>query len=251
MSDLSAAPSGGSSVGDRLDVLRSRLQRLRLHSGQPSFREISRRTHRAISHTTVSAVVRCEKLPKWGQLELIVEVLGGNRAEFRTLWVAVAEGSPTPLTPQRPAYALETQPDLTAARPESDTVLTLQHELEIERQRRRGETFALTYIWRKLMTPTPGWELGIANVEEVPAGFLIGMHHTYELELRLTIQAPGYYVQSTTITEPTPGSKWPTVGDVLPIEITANPRGYAPAGPQGAKIKVLWDLVPESVISDT
>jgi hypothetical protein len=101
------------------------------------------------------------------------------------------------------------------------------------------------------MTPTPGWELGIAHLEEVPAGpVLIGFDQTYELELRLTIQAPGYYIQSTTITEPTLGSKWPAVGDVLPIEITAA-RGYVPARPQGAKIRVLWDLVPESVISDT
>ena len=68
-----------------LTVLRDRLQRLYRTSGEPSTRELARRTN-AISHTTVHAVLRCFKTPTWGQLELVVEALGGRPGEFRQLF---------------------------------------------------------------------------------------------------------------------------------------------------------------------
>lgn len=93
--------------GDPLAVLRSRLQRLHRRDGEPSTREISRRTDRAISHTTVSLVLRCAKNPRWGQLELVVEALNGAIEEFRPLWVAVCDAA----DPRETAFGAETIPD--------------------------------------------------------------------------------------------------------------------------------------------
>ncbi len=42
---------------------------------------------RAISHTTVQAVLRCERLPRWGQMELVVDALQGNVETFQRLWI--------------------------------------------------------------------------------------------------------------------------------------------------------------------
>ena len=63
--------------------------------GNPSTREISRRASRAISHTTVQTVLRCDRLPRWGQLELVVGALQGNTDTFQRLWLQArdAEGS--------------------------------------------------------------------------------------------------------------------------------------------------------------
>ena len=97
--------------GDRLAVLRSRLQRLHRHNGEPSTREISRRTDRAISHTTVSLVLRCAKNPRWGQLELVVEALGGDAEEFRPLWVAVCDA----VDPRETAFSAEAIPHTATA----------------------------------------------------------------------------------------------------------------------------------------
>jgi tetratricopeptide (TPR) repeat protein len=96
-----ATPPAGE---DSLARLRDRLRRLHLHSGSPSLREIQKRTSRGISHTTARAILRCEKLPGWGQLELLVEALGGEVEEFRRLWLAARDpdsvsepSSPDPL----------------------------------------------------------------------------------------------------------------------------------------------------------
>lgn len=80
-----------------LDQLRARLNQLYRESGEPSSREVSQRTRRAISHTTVNQILRCTKAPRWSNLEVVVEALGGNIADFRMLWVAVRNGeSPGP-----------------------------------------------------------------------------------------------------------------------------------------------------------
>ena len=76
---------------DPLGRLRSQLQRLRLHSGDPSAREIARKTDKAVSHTTVTTVLRCGKNPRWSQLEIIVEALKGDVEQFRPLWIAAEE----------------------------------------------------------------------------------------------------------------------------------------------------------------
>ncbi|MGC5322405.1 hypothetical protein ACPXB5_27155 [Micromonospora arida] len=76
---------------DPLATLRHQLGRLHLRAGKPSSREISRRTMRTISHTTVRAVLRCESIPKWGPLELVVEALKGDVEQFLGFWTAVED----------------------------------------------------------------------------------------------------------------------------------------------------------------
>ncbi|GIH51685.1 Helix-turn-helix domain-containing protein [Microbispora rosea] len=79
-----------------LVALRDRLQELYRHQGKPSYRELAMRTHSAVSHTTAHAIIRCQKLPRWGQLEVIVEALAGDDShleEFRALWLAAEETS--------------------------------------------------------------------------------------------------------------------------------------------------------------
>lgn len=62
-------------------------------AGEPATRLIAHQTHNAISHTTVAAVLRGDRLPRWGQLELVIEVLNGDREEFRRLWVAARDAA--------------------------------------------------------------------------------------------------------------------------------------------------------------
>jgi CRP-like cAMP-binding protein/class 3 adenylate cyclase len=70
-----------------LGDLRERLRNLRRDAGEPSFRDIARDTH-TLSHTTVRSVLLCEAVPRWGNVELIVESLGGAATEFKELWKA-------------------------------------------------------------------------------------------------------------------------------------------------------------------
>ncbi|WP_261559384.1 WD40 repeat domain-containing protein [Frankia tisae] len=78
---------------DGLVRLRTRLQELYRHSGRPSYRKLAERTG-AMSQTTAHSLIRCARLPRWGNLELVVEALGGDVEEFRRLWMA-ADGGPT------------------------------------------------------------------------------------------------------------------------------------------------------------
>lgn len=73
-----------------LTELRARIQRLHREAGEPSTRQLERQIGRGvISHTTVHGVLRCEKTPTWGPLELVVEALNGDIDEFQRLWQAV------------------------------------------------------------------------------------------------------------------------------------------------------------------
>ncbi|RJL35362.1 hypothetical protein D5H75_00605 [Bailinhaonella thermotolerans] len=81
-------------------MLRARLARLHLERGQPSTRELARRTG-SISHATVHAVLRCAKLPRWGPLELVVEALGADPAEFLRLWITAREHEMNASAPAR------------------------------------------------------------------------------------------------------------------------------------------------------
>ncbi|GGQ34507.1 hypothetical protein [Streptosporangium pseudovulgare] len=60
---------------DALAALRERLQELYRYHGKPGYRELAKRTGNAVSHTTAHAVIRCQKPPRWGQPEFIVERL--------------------------------------------------------------------------------------------------------------------------------------------------------------------------------
>ncbi|MGW1728635.1 hypothetical protein ACWCQK_37875 [Streptomyces sp. NPDC002306] len=95
-------PSAG--AGDQLLALRLRLQDLYRRAGKPSYRQLAARIQ-ALSHTTVHMVIRCERLPRWGNLELVVEALGGDVEEFRQLWLAAEAAASNTVGP---ATATET-----------------------------------------------------------------------------------------------------------------------------------------------
>lgn len=83
--------SDAPSIDDLLAELRLKLKRLHRLSGEPSTRELARRTGGVITHSTVHAVLRCARLPRWGPLELVVEALGGEQDDFRTRWIAIRD----------------------------------------------------------------------------------------------------------------------------------------------------------------
>jgi len=66
-----------------------RLHAIHLAAGQPSIREIGTGIGRGvISSSTIHNMFRGPRVPKWGFLELVVEELHGDTAEFRKLWQA-------------------------------------------------------------------------------------------------------------------------------------------------------------------
>jgi hypothetical protein len=84
------AAVGGS---DQARLLFHQLGRLYRKAGDPSLRDIARSEacKGKITHTTVSAVLRGPKLPKWDKLVLVVTALGGDIAFFKDLWVAARD----------------------------------------------------------------------------------------------------------------------------------------------------------------
>lgn len=86
---------------DGLAQLRAQLQKLHDRSGAPSTRVIAGRAAQPISHTTVAAVLKCLRPPRWAQLELVVQALQGDVEQFRTAWMATRSSpAPTPETGQ-------------------------------------------------------------------------------------------------------------------------------------------------------
>jgi hypothetical protein len=85
------ATSGNQSTGSGHDAafgrLRDAVQRAHLIAGEPSTRSLASQV-KAFSHTTVAAVLRCDRLPRWGQVELVVEALDSDVREFKRLWIA-------------------------------------------------------------------------------------------------------------------------------------------------------------------
>jgi len=74
---------------DHLRRTRDRLHVIHLAAGQPSMREIANTIGRGVvSSSTVHNMFRGPRVPKWGFLELVVEELDGDIAEFRKLWQA-------------------------------------------------------------------------------------------------------------------------------------------------------------------
>ena len=85
MAAIKREPAPFGPVSDLFD----RLHDLHLAAGQPSLRQIATRIGRGVvSSSTVHNMFRGPRVPKWGFLELVVEELGGNVAEFRGLWQA-------------------------------------------------------------------------------------------------------------------------------------------------------------------
>lgn len=79
--------SPGDVVSNTLAALRAQLKAAHLASGELSTREISRRSHGAVSHTTAHQVLRAATLPSWRTLEPVVDALGANLEEFKKLWI--------------------------------------------------------------------------------------------------------------------------------------------------------------------
>lgn len=70
-----------------ITVLFDRLHAIHLAAGQPSIREIASGIGRGvISSSTIHNMFRGPRVPRWGFLELVVEELHGDTAEFRILW---------------------------------------------------------------------------------------------------------------------------------------------------------------------
>ena len=85
MGAIKREPTPVGQVSDLFD----RLHDLHLKAGQPSLRQIATKIGRGVvSSSTVHNMFRGPRVPKWGFLELVVEELGGNVAEFRGLWQA-------------------------------------------------------------------------------------------------------------------------------------------------------------------
>ncbi|MEU8192609.1 hypothetical protein AB0C10_02355 [Microbispora amethystogenes] len=83
-----SSPASGE---EALAALRDRLQELYRRRGRPSYRELARLTGQALSHTTVGMVIHCRRLPRLGQLELVVEALDGDTEAYQALWLAADE----------------------------------------------------------------------------------------------------------------------------------------------------------------
>lgn len=134
-----------------LDQLRARLNQLHRENGEPSSREVSQRTRRAISHTTVNQIFRCTRAPRWSNLEVVVEALGGSIAEFRTLWVAVRNGEspgPTSLGRQQEIFVNMARRSQTMVDQFLDHLSYLQRgELE---PRLRGDALVLERIAKRM-----------------------------------------------------------------------------------------------------
>ncbi len=69
-------------------VLNDALHDVHHHAGWPSLRMLAKET--GVSHTTVSKAFSQPALPSWGTLELLVEAMGGDSAEFHELWLAAS-----------------------------------------------------------------------------------------------------------------------------------------------------------------
>ena len=85
MGAIKREPTPAGPISDLLD----RLHDLHLVAGEPSMRQIAASIGRGVvSSSTVHNMFRGPRVPKWGFLELVVEDLQGDVAEFRRLWQA-------------------------------------------------------------------------------------------------------------------------------------------------------------------
>lgn len=98
-----------------VSALFEELKRLHRQSGEPSVRQLAADT--AISHATVHAALRGPRVPRWQNLELILEQLHVDPEQVRPLWIDArnAEDEPTsePLTRRSalPPTRMKIRPD--------------------------------------------------------------------------------------------------------------------------------------------
>jgi DNA-binding NarL/FixJ family response regulator len=86
-----AGRAGGNAM-DPLADLRQRLRAVHRSAGEPSSRWIADQIGTDLtSHTTVNAILRCERRPRWHQLDRWVRVLGGDVDEIRRSWIQAGD----------------------------------------------------------------------------------------------------------------------------------------------------------------
>ena len=95
--------------GPQRDLVNA-LHELHHRAGWPSLRTLARDA--GCSHTTVSNIFSSPKLPAWGVLELLVEAMDGDTADFHELWLAAGQ----PATPTRTDYSPDRRPSRRARR---------------------------------------------------------------------------------------------------------------------------------------
>ncbi|MDT0570112.1 tetratricopeptide repeat protein [Streptomyces sp. DSM 3412] len=78
---------------EALKNLKQRLRAAHLEAGEVSMREISKRCHGAVSHTTAHQVIRGDGLPSWRSLEPVVAALGESVEDFKRLWLQARRGT--------------------------------------------------------------------------------------------------------------------------------------------------------------
>jgi tetratricopeptide (TPR) repeat protein len=76
-----------------LQELKGLLRRLHREAGEISTREIARRSHGAVSHTTAHQVLRSDSIPSWKSLEIVVQALQGDVERFKSLWIRARDAS--------------------------------------------------------------------------------------------------------------------------------------------------------------
>src|SRR4051794_23021202 len=87
---MGALPRPSLPPGPQRDLVEA-LHELHHRAGWPSLRVLGR--HVGCSHTTVSGAFSSTKVPAWGVLELLVEAMDGDVAEFRARWLEVTDPS--------------------------------------------------------------------------------------------------------------------------------------------------------------
>ena len=93
---MGALPRPDVPPGPHRDLVEA-LHALHHRAGWPSLRLLAREA--GCSHTTVSSVFSSRRLPTWGMLQLVVEAMDGDVAEFRPLWLAASSTGPVPVAP--------------------------------------------------------------------------------------------------------------------------------------------------------
>ena len=96
---MGALPRPDIPPGPQRDLVAA-LHDLHHRAGWPSLRTLARAA--GCSHTTVSNIFTSPRLPRWGVLELLVEAMDGDTADFHQLWLACGQpATPTHTTAAR------------------------------------------------------------------------------------------------------------------------------------------------------
>ncbi|MEH1128914.1 ATP-binding protein [Micromonospora sp. CPCC 206061] len=77
---------------DLIQALSRELRRLHRQAGEPSSRDLSCALGRGVlSHTTINAILRGTRVPRWQSLEPVANALGGDIELVRRLWTAARD----------------------------------------------------------------------------------------------------------------------------------------------------------------